>query len=159
MLMFYLPEDQDLLAALGKVALRHEQLNHALKMTIRSFTNITPQEVLDATQHEGTRTLRERIKKLAKKRLGEGEALLKLQALLVRAGRLTDKRNELTHSVWSKELDGEASIQIAPEKLHPIPTVGELEQLAEDIKSITDELIHARFDGYLRLALDNNPGA
>ncbi len=156
--MFFLPEDQELLAAIGKVALRHEQLNHVLKMTIRSFAEITPQEVLDATQYEGTRSLRERIKKLAKKRLGEGEALLKLQALLVRAGRLTDKRNELTHSVWSQELDGEASIQITPGKLHPIPTVEELEQLAEDIKSITDELIHARFDGYLRLALDNNPG-
>ena len=74
MLNFYIPDDQELLAALGKVSLQNEHLNHILKMTIRSLANLTPQEAIDATQYEGARTLRDRIRKLARQRLGEGVA-------------------------------------------------------------------------------------
>ena len=78
MLMFFVPDDRGLLAALGKVTLRHEHLNHILKMTIKSLAGLTPQEAIDATQYEGSRTLRERIQNFARQKLGEGEPLLKL---------------------------------------------------------------------------------
>jgi len=77
MLMFYVPENQELLAALGEVTLRHEHLNHILKMTIKSLTDLTIAEALDATQYEGTRQLREWIRKLARKRFGASDAHLK----------------------------------------------------------------------------------
>ena len=82
MMTFHVPDDPELLAALGAVTLRQEHLNHILKMTIKSIANITVAEAVDATQYEGSRSLRERVRKLARQKLGEGEPLLKLQAMI-----------------------------------------------------------------------------
>jgi hypothetical protein len=46
MVTFHVPEDKELLAALGVVTLRHEHLNHILKMTIKSIAGITPADEL-----------------------------------------------------------------------------------------------------------------
>jgi hypothetical protein len=35
-----LPEDQEVLAAIGKIALRHGQLDYALKMAVRSLAGV-----------------------------------------------------------------------------------------------------------------------
>jgi hypothetical protein len=154
MLMFYIPDDQELLAALGKVTLQNEHLNHILKMTIRSLANLTPQEAIEATQYEGARLLRERIRKLAKQRLGEGQPLLKLQALLTRAGHLTDKRNKLTHGIWAKDLDGDPGIMEVFGELQPLPLVVELDNLASEIQDLTVELNRARLEGFLSVAIE-----
>jgi protein-arginine kinase activator protein McsA len=76
MISFHIPEEPELLATLGEVALRHEQMNHILKMTIKTLTNLTPEEAIAATKYESSSQLRDRIKKLARKQLGEGAPLL-----------------------------------------------------------------------------------
>ncbi len=119
MLMFYVPDDQQLLATLGEITLRHEHLNHILKMTIKSIAELTPAEAQDATKYDGPRQLRECIRKLSKKKLGTSEAHLKLCALLTRAERLTDQRNRLTHGLWARELDGDPGVMGAPGELFP----------------------------------------
>ena len=154
MIMFHVPEDQELLAALGVVSLRHEHLNHILKMTIKSIANLTPAEAVDATQFEGSRSLRERVRKLARQKLGEGEPLLKLQALLTRAGRLTDQRNKLTHGLWAKELDGDLGVMGVFGELLPLPSVDELKTLAREIEALTKEFNNARLEGFLKVALE-----
>src|SRR3989344_993993 len=154
MLMFHVPQDQQLLAALGEVTLRHEHLNHILKMTIKSIARLTPAEAVDATQYDSSRTLRERIRKLARQKLGEGEPLLKLQALLARAGRLTEQRNVLTHGLWAKELDGDPGVMGAPGELRPLPLVDELKSLSKEIEALTEELNLARLEGFLKIALE-----
>ena len=99
-----MPEDQALLAAFGEIALRHEHMNHILKMTIKTLAGITPAEALAATKYESSRQLRDRIKRLARKTLGEGATLLKLQALVHTCEALTEKRNNLVHGFWAKQL-------------------------------------------------------
>ena len=157
MLTFHVPEDKELLAALGAVTLRHEHLNHILKMTIKSIANLTPNEAVDATQYEGSSTLRQRVRKLARQRLGEGEPLLKVQAMLARAGKLTDLRNKLTHGLWAKELDGDPGVMGAFGELNPLPSVDQLHALAKDIEELTIEFNVARLEGFLKAALDNKP--
>jgi hypothetical protein len=93
-----------ILAAIGAIALRHGQLDNALRMTIKDLTGVDQTEALDATVRDGSGELRERIRKLARQRLGDGAALVRLQALLTRVRRATDKRNELMHAVWGVEL-------------------------------------------------------
>jgi hypothetical protein len=154
MIMFHVPKDPELLAALGVVSLRHEHLNHILKMTIKSIANLTPAEAVDATQFEGSRSLRERVRKLARQKLGEGEPLLKLQALLTRAGRLTDQRNKLTHGLWAKELDGDLGVMGVFGELLPLPSVNELKTLAGEIEALTKEFNNARLEGFLKVALE-----
>ena len=108
MMHFYVPESKDLLAAFGEVNLRHEHLNHVLRMTVKTLAHLAVNEALDATARDTSSQLRERVRKLARQQLGEGEPLLKLQALVERCKHATDRRNDLVHSVWAKELDGEA---------------------------------------------------
>jgi hypothetical protein len=153
MITFHVPKDQELLAAFGEVALRHEHMNHILKMTIKSLADLTPTEALAATMHESTRQLRDRIRKLAKKRLGEGKPLLKLQAMVSACKKLTDKRNELVHGLWARELDGDAHVRDACGSVRPLPTVQELRQLAKDIEELTNRLNFERLQGFLKLAL------
>ena len=152
MIMFHVPDDKELLAAFGEMALRHEHLNYILRMTIKTLAQLTPQEALDATVNEGSRQLRERIRKLARQRLGEGPPLLKLQALMQRCQRITDKRNELVHSVWAKELDGEAQLRNA-DTSRPPPTRQELSDLSDEIRDLTTSLNQARLEGFLLEAL------
>jgi hypothetical protein len=82
MIHMAIPEDQAILAAVGKIALRHGQLDHVLRMTIKSLTGVSANEAIDATARQGSRKLRERIRKLARRRLGEGVALVQLEAIL-----------------------------------------------------------------------------
>jgi len=154
MLTFHVPQDQGLLAAFGEVALRHEHMIHILKMTIKTLANLTPGEALAATEYEGSSRLRTRIGKLARKRLGEGTPLLKLQALLNRSKRLTERRNQLVHSLWAQELDGEAQLRDAHGSTQPLPSVEQLKNLAQEIESLTTELNHERLDGFLKAALE-----
>jgi len=157
MITFHVPDDKDLLAAFGEVTLRHEHLNHILRMTIKTLARLRPDEALDATAYDGSSQLRERIRKLARQRLGEGEPLLKLQALLERCKRATDKRNELIHGIWAKERDGDPLRRGADHTWQPLPTVAELMALGADIQTLTQSLNAARLDGFLSEALSKRP--
>jgi hypothetical protein len=153
MMTFHVPDDRDLLAAIGEVALRHEHLNHILRMTIKTLAQLDVTEAVDATAYDSSSQLRDRIKKLARQRLGEGEPLLKLQALLERCKRATENRNTLVHSVWGKELDGEPALKGSGQEWRSLPTTSELHNLAESLSQLTAQLNEARLEGFLHQAL------
>jgi hypothetical protein len=144
-----LPTDEKILAGIGTIALRHGQLDNALRMIIKDLTGVDQTEALDATARDGSREIRERIRKLARQRLGEGEALVRLQALLTRAERATEKRNNLMHAVWGTELDGGPMVRGDDHEFRPAPSVAELKDLGHEIARILDDLIQARLDGFL----------
>lgn len=148
MMMFHVPDDAAVLAAFGEVALRHEHLSHILRMTIKTLAGLEVDEALDATAFDGASLLRDRVRKLAKQRLGEGQALLKVQALVERCRRATERRNEYVHSVWAQELDGGAMRRDGSRWL-PIPTVAELQALSQELLALTQELNHARLEGFI----------
>ena len=153
MMLFYVPEDSALLAAYGELSLRHEHLTHILRMTIKTLARLEVTEALDATAYDGAAQLRDRIRTLARQRLGEGEALLKLQAILERCKRATEKRNALIHSVWGKELDGEPFRRANDHSWQPLPTVEELKVLGEELRALTVALNDARLQGFLAEAI------
>jgi hypothetical protein len=153
MMMFHIPEEQDLLAAYGELSLRHEHLTHILRMTIKTLARLEVAEALDATAYDGAARLRERIRTLARQKLGEGEALLKLQAILERCKRATEKRNDLVHSVWGKELDGAPFRRGNDHTWLPLPTVEELKAVGDEIRLLTETLNDARLFGFLAEAL------
>lgn len=157
MMMFHVPEDKELLAAYGELSLRHEHLTHILRMTIKTLAGLEVSEALDATAYDGAARLRDRIKTLARQRLGEGPALLKLQAILEQCKRATERRNDLIHSVWGKELDGEPFRQGSDQSWQPLPTVKELKTLGEEISVLTNTLNEARLMGFLAEALAKRP--
>lgn len=153
MMLFHVPEDPRLLAAFGEVALRHEHLSHILRMNIKTLAGLEVAQALDATAFDGASVLRDRIRKLAKQRFGEGPPLLKLQALLERCRRATDKRNDFVHSVWAQELDGEPMRRNGTQRWLPIPTVEQLQALSRELLELTSELNEARLEGFIQEAL------
>src|SRR5665213_2928017 len=106
---FHLPPPP-YLQALGAVAVHHAHLDRMLQMAIKTLAEVTPQVAIDATEFQGSAILRERILTLARKGWGEGQPLIRLQALMRRCAVLTDRRNDWTHSICGKEEDGEPTL-------------------------------------------------
>jgi hypothetical protein len=157
MITFHVPSDQKVLAAFGEVALRHEHMNHVLRMTMKSLTGVTPAEAIAATAYESSAQLRDRVRKIARKRLGDGTALVRLQAMLAECKRLTEKRNDLVHGLWAQELDGEAHVRDAHGGRRPLPTAEELQDLARELEHHAARLNLERLEGFLVQALQS-PG-
>jgi len=128
------PEDPAALHALGLVAIRHGHLHHELRLALKTSLRQKP---FDATVRETSSSLRERIGKLAKQRLREGPALVKLQALLGRPKRITDRRNEVMHSVCGRNRgDSDAQLRADDHTWKPFPTVDELNAWAAEFTAI-----------------------
>ena len=144
MITLQIPEDKQVLAAVGTISIRHGQLDYCLKMTIKSIMGLSILETLDATDSQGSFDLRKRIRKLAKQRFGEGETLVKLDALLTRASRATGNRNQILHSLWAYELDGTPVIRNRDHSFQPIPNIIKLNELASEIFTITTDFNNAR---------------
>jgi hypothetical protein len=153
-----LPTDEALLAAVGQLTLRHGQLDNQLRMAVMALTGVTKEEALNATLRDGSRVLRDRVVKLAKYRLGDGPALVRLQSLVARAAGLADKRNELVHSVWGTEKsDGSTMIRGDDNAFRPAPTVSELQEWERQLTDLVVELATARERGFLAAALAKKP--
>lgn len=60
MILLNIPDDPTVLAALGKVAIRHGQLDYILRMTVKSILALSIREALDATARQGSKDLRKR---------------------------------------------------------------------------------------------------
>ena len=151
---FAIPEDPYLLQKLGEVSLYHTNLDHMLRMTIKSLANLSVDDALDATERTSSSALRERIRKLARQRFGEGEVLLKLEAILERCQRATAKRNELIHSIVGHELDKEPLMRRSGNKWGPLPTVEDLHALTVELFAVAGEVHNARRHGFLHEALE-----
>jgi hypothetical protein len=70
MVVSYVP-DPPILQALGLVAIRHGQLEYALRMTIKSLTGLDVRKALDETAYVGAKALRKRILDTAKAKLAQ----------------------------------------------------------------------------------------
>lgn len=152
-IFFAIPEDPEFLKAIGEVSLCHGHLDHMLKMTIKSLAGLLVEEALDATERATAGVLRERVHKLARQRLGEGPALLKVEAILERCRRASASRNEIIHNVVGHELDGDPLMRREGNKWGPLPTVDELRALAADLQALAKELNDARLHGFIDEAL------
>jgi hypothetical protein len=155
MMIFTMPSDPALQAAVGRVSIRHAQLDRILRMTVKSIEDITPEQALDQTHRWGSAKLRKRVAELARAKLGEDPAFDRLEEILARAERATDLRNDLIHSTWAQNLDGEEMLLDGSRRRLPVPSVPELDALAAQIQGITNELNKARLEGFLREALDH----
>src|SRR5262245_38888533 len=91
--------DSAVLAAIGKVAIHHGQLDYALRLMVKSLSGVSLTQALDATEGETARRLRGQVRALGRRRLGECAELVLLRALLNRAKKLTDRRNKLLHGL------------------------------------------------------------
>jgi hypothetical protein len=152
MVIHHVP-DAPTLQALGLVALRHGQLEYALRMVIKSLNGQDVLPALESTFRKPAWWLRDSIVSIASDRLGPGTHLLKLGDLIERAEGASTKRNKYLHSLYARELDGDPMLLGDDHKWEPVPTPEELTELAREIITIADELHEARLHGFLKEAI------
>lgn len=158
MIVFDVPTDVPFLQAVARVSLRHAHLDYS-RMCVKTLADVSINEALDATEYEGSRSLRDRVRKLGKSRLGEGPALVKLQALLKRCADTSERRNDLIHNIVARGVDDEEfQIRASDHSWRDLPKAIELDALADSLAALAAELNHARLSGWLRLALDERTG-
>ena len=152
---FDLPDDARLVTAVAHVAIRHGQLDYILRMTVKTITRLKIEEALDATERQTSTELRQRIRRLARQKIGDGRAFLLLEALLSRARRASEKRNELLHGLWAVDLeDGRQVFRHEGHQWRPQPTATELEEIAKEMAEVAFELNKLRLHGELHEALE-----
>lgn len=146
-----LPDDEAL-AAIGAIAVRHAQLDFALKLTLKTAAEVTPQEARDATDRQSTRELCERVRRHVKRRIGETPALVRFDALLKRCRDANEDRNDVMHEFSGEDPEGNR-IVVGRREIRPARKVDELNDIAERLNSLALELHYVRKEGFLAEAL------
>jgi hypothetical protein len=98
--------------------------------------------------------LRKRIMKQAEKRLGNSDAAKKLKALLDKAEKASERRDEFIYNVFGSDDQAKFWTHTESDKPFDIPSVAQLNALTEKIQLIMKELNTARRKGWLLEALD-----
>ncbi len=158
MIIGSLPQDPQILAAIGAVAVCHGQLDNALRMTVKSISGIGIEPALNATEGMSSHELRRLIRKMARKKLGDASnSYLLLAALLTRAQEVTRQRNELMHGLWAFDLDeGRDRFRHKGREWSETPEADELMALADETAQIADDLHESRLHGFLKEALSES---
>ncbi len=144
-----MPSDQELVMALSKLAIAHTQLELVLRYTVKTLSGLSIADALDATSQDRMPALRERIKQLFKEHKATPTEKVRLDALLQRAKRLTDKRNNFLHSVWSSTPEGRALMKGADHAWGPAPTAEDVQTVTSDLLALYQELNDARLHGFI----------
>lgn len=149
-----IPDDQPLLAAIGRVAVAHAQLDYVLKLTVKTIEGRSHEDVMLDNELRGARKMRKRIAKQAEKRLGNSDAAKKLKALLDKAEKASERRNEFIHNVFGSDDQAKHWTHTESGKAFDTPSVAQLNALTDKIQLIMKELNTARRKGWLLEALD-----
>ena len=151
---YAVPQDAEYLAAVGAVAITHAQLDHALRMMIKTLSEVSIQEAMKATEYDGSKYLREQVRKLGRKRFGVSQAYIKLKAVLANCEKVTRRRNDLLHSIFGKFTnDDEIRVQTKELGWSEPPTIGELVSLELEIRILANSMHYERLEGFISDAL------
>lgn len=158
-------------AAIGRVAVRHGHLDHVLRLLIKTLSGMTIDRAIYATARLGSARLREISKDLSKDlfyKPGHRTTHLNICALLRRAEELSTKRNAFVHGIAAREMNTDAlghDEMNGPELLldeyfapNEFPTVDQLDDVANKINTLVNEINDARLYGFIALAVKNASG-
>jgi hypothetical protein len=145
-----IPDECAILAAVGRIALRHSQLDYVLRLILKDAGDLEFSEAMRDSKLDRATKLRERVRKCIKDRVGED--ISKLDRLLGRAKTASDDRNDLLHSVWAKNKDGELVMRGDDKGAHPCPSVEELNKVADTLATLVTDFNEERLRGFIQKA-------
>lgn len=145
-----LPGDGELLAAAGRVALSHGQLELMLRMTIKTLSGLSVSEALNATGKMKNWEIRKEIESLFKRKSAEPAERLKLKAILGKCEQLSEERNRLVHNAWALAEDGSVLMKGDRRAWGEAASADDLNALAQEIGDTVNALNEARLKGFIR---------
>jgi hypothetical protein len=149
MLALTIPNQPGLIEALGRLAIAHTHLELALRYTVKTLSGLSVRQALDATSEERTSDTRQRIRRLFAEKKPTHTEIARLDALLGKAKRLTEKRNDYLHSAWSVSGAGQPIIKLEDHSGGPAPTQEAVERVASEILVLGEEINHERLQGFI----------
>lgn len=152
-----IPKDKTYLTAFGRVAIAHSHLELVQRYLVRTLADIEMIDALDATESSRATDVRRRVGKLAKQRQFPEDILCRLDALLERAFCLSKERNQLLHRAVQVDRNGAFVQKGTDQRWGPAPSCSELEDLAEKIRKLADEMNEKRLKGFIHRACRDYP--
>jgi hypothetical protein len=152
-----IPDNKPLMEAMGRVAIRHSQLDSMLKYVLKTLSGQSVEVIFK--NHAGwlTSRLQTHVREVAARKLS-GEPLEKLISILDRCEAATESRNDFVHSFWQAVADSNPKqyrmLRVDGVTISELPTVTELLAVSRELLVLADELNEARRSGFLAKALE-----
>jgi hypothetical protein len=144
-----IPEHPGLTEAIGRVTIAHTHLELILRYTVKTLAGLSVKDALDATQGERISDIRRRIRRLFAETKPTDSELIRLDALLGAARRLSEKRNTVLHSAWSETPAHQAVMKGEDYRWNPAPSNQEVNALTDEILVLVKKINDARLRGFL----------
>lgn len=157
------PEDPDLLCAIGRVTAAHANLELVLKMCVKSLAGLSVKEAMLAYDRANTSEVRECIRKLFRQSSDDEKLRCKLLALLGEAKKIAEDRNNLIHRPWAISKSGDLLSPDEERIWTDPPAPAELDNLAKRISDLACRLNYERLHGFIhdvtqQVTLDSGKG-
>jgi len=143
------PENKELLAAVGVVAIAHGQLEYILRMIVRTLGGLSITEALDAMQFKPMIEVRKEIRRLFSELTNDAALRLKMDALLERVRKESEQRNQLLHRPWALDQENQPLMKDEYHQWGPTPNIEKFNKLSERIYDLIREMNEARFAGFI----------
>jgi hypothetical protein len=150
-----IPSHPGLTEAIGRLAIAHTHLELTLRYTVKTLAGLSVKDALDATQGERISDLRKRIRRLFVEKKPAASELVKLDALLGAAQRLSENRNGIFHSAWSQTDAGNAVLKREDHHWAAAPSASEVNAITVQILALVGTINDARLHGFLHEATKN----
>src|ERR1700759_1672394 len=98
------PKDPVVVVAIGRVAIRRGQLNHGLKLAIRSILGTSVEQALAATKRKSPYQLQALVEEHARNRFGDAPESDRIRELLQKSRQATDHHSSIMENLWATEL-------------------------------------------------------
>jgi len=144
-----IPSHPGLTEAIGRLAIAHTHLELTLRYTVKTLAGLSVKDALDATHGERIFDLRKRIRRLFVETKPAASELVKLDALLGAAQRLSENRNRIFHSAWSQTDAGNAVLKREDHHWTPAPSAKEVNGITVQILALVGMINDARLHGFL----------
>jgi hypothetical protein len=150
-----IPDDPALLEAMGRLAIRHSQLDYMLRYVFKTLSGRTVNEIMDHTAGWQTNRLQRKVREVAARKLDK-EPREKLEDLLDQCQEATNTRNDILHADWYKVAKSDPPdyrMTLKDGTFTNLPTTDQLLALSRTLLDLADRLNEARLSGFLRDAL------
>jgi hypothetical protein len=138
MAMEYTPDDA-VLMEMGRVTVRHGFLDWTLNRTIKTMTDMSPEQADFAFAAEGSASLRRKVLHVANTRFGkQSQTFKQLKKLIDKCESATKERNRVTHNLWLR-IEGNAVLfdLTRKDQTASLPTAAELKTWRTAFKRFT----------------------
>lgn len=138
--VIYVHPSEDVLRELGRVMVSHGHLEEARRIVFKRMLKTSVlDDAYDPTRRLRMRDLRDQVlKKAAEVLAGQPNALREFTAAVTESITLSDNRNLYAHGLWAREGAAEPLIYDNKKVPHSLPTVEQLLQLDQGLRSTTE---------------------